>query len=78
MRQLEAPLALLDRSGERAPLVSEELGLDDGVGQLEKKLKQKGLYSNTLFVFLIDNGWCNGSFLSKNPCWACGGWITHL
>ena len=37
-----------------------EAWLDDGVGQLEKKLKQKGLYSNTLFVFLIDNGWCNG------------------
>ena len=37
-----------------------EVWLDDGVGELVAKLKQKKLYDNTLFVFVIDNGWCNG------------------
>jgi arylsulfatase A-like enzyme len=44
-----------------------EAWLDDGVGQLEKKLKEKGLYENTLFVFLIDNGWCNGRPSKGSP-----------
>ena len=34
--------------------------LDEGVAQMVKKLKDKKQYENTLFVFLIDNGWCNG------------------
>jgi len=44
-----------------------EAWLDDGVGQLERKLKEKGLYENTLFVFLIDNGWCNGRPSKGSP-----------
>ncbi len=44
-----------------------EAWLDDGIGQLEGKLKEKGLYENTLFVFLIDNGWCNGRPSKGSP-----------
>ena len=34
--------------------------LDDELGQLKAKLQAAGLDDNTLFVFVIDNGWCNG------------------
>lgn len=34
--------------------------LDEGVGELVAKLRALGTYENTLFVFLIDNGWANG------------------
>ena len=44
-----------------------EAWLDDGIGELEGKLKEKGLYDNTLFVFLIDNGWCNGRPSKGSP-----------
>jgi uncharacterized sulfatase len=44
-----------------------EAWLDDGIGQLEDKLREKGLYDNTLFVFLIDNGWCNGLVSKGSP-----------
>ena len=44
-----------------------EAWLDDGVAQLEDKLREKGLYDNTLFVFLIDNGWCNGLVSKGSP-----------
>lgn len=37
-----------------------ESWMDEGVGQLVDKLQSEGLYENTLFAFLIDNGWCNG------------------
>ncbi|MEM9686640.1 MAG: sulfatase-like hydrolase/transferase [Bacteroidota bacterium] len=30
---------------------------DDGVGELMAYLKQKGMYNNTLFVYVNDNGW---------------------
>ncbi|MBC8354080.1 MAG: sulfatase-like hydrolase/transferase [Planctomycetes bacterium] len=44
-----------------------EAWLDDGVGQLEGKLREKGLYDNTMFVFVIDNGWCNGRASKGSP-----------
>lgn len=44
-----------------------EAWLDDGVGQLVDKLKQAGIYDNTLFVFVIDNGWCNGLVSKGSP-----------
>ncbi len=34
--------------------------LDEGVAALVAKLRAAGLLENTLFVFLIDNGWANG------------------
>ncbi len=37
-----------------------EAWLDDGVGQLVEKLKAAGQLESTMFVFVIDNGWCNG------------------
>jgi len=48
----------LDR--ERAALAM-AAWLDEGVGELCAKLRELGAYENTLFVFLIDNGWANGS-----------------
>jgi arylsulfatase A-like enzyme len=37
-----------------------EAWTDDEFGKLRAKLKEKGQDDNTLYVFLIDNGWCNG------------------
>ena len=34
--------------------------LDEGVGDLVEKLKASGVYEDTLFVFLADNGWAVG------------------
>src|SRR5262249_19017850 len=47
----------LDR--ERA-LLAMVAWMDEGVGELVAKLRASGAYENTLFVFLIDNGWANG------------------
>lgn len=44
-----------------------EAWLDDGVGKLEEKLREKGVYEDTLFVFVIDNGWCNGLVSKGSP-----------
>ena len=44
-----------------------EAWLDDGVGQLEAKLRDRGLYDDTLFAFVIDNGWCNGRVSKGSP-----------
>lgn len=44
-----------------------EAWLDDGVGQLEAKLRKNELYDNTMFVFVIDNGWCNGRPSKGSP-----------
>ena len=41
--------------------------MDAGVGRLEKKLQSKGILDNTMFVFLIDNGWCNGLVSKGSP-----------
>lgn len=45
-----------------------EAWLDDGVSQLVDKLREKKLLENTLFVFVIDNGWCNGLVSKGSPC----------
>jgi uncharacterized sulfatase len=37
-----------------------EAWLDDGVAQLVDKLRSVGQHENTMYVFVIDNGWCNG------------------
>ncbi len=34
--------------------------LDEGIEELMEKLRSKKLTENTVVVFLIDNGWCNG------------------
>ena len=44
-----------------------EAWLDDGVGKLVAKLREKGIYENTLFVFVIDNGWSNGLISKGSP-----------
>ena len=43
-------------SQERAVLMAMLKHLDDGVGQVVGKLKQEGLFDNTLLFFLTDNG----------------------
>ena len=48
-----------------------EAWLDDGVGELEGKLRENGVYENTMFVFVIDNGWCNG-LVSKGSAFEKG------
>ncbi|HEX6881836.1 MAG TPA: sulfatase-like hydrolase/transferase [Planctomycetota bacterium] len=37
-----------------------EAWLDEGVGELRAKLGALGVLENTLFVFLVDNGWAHG------------------
>ena len=37
-----------------------EAWMDDEFGRTREKLKEKGQEENTLYVFLTDNGWCNG------------------
>jgi arylsulfatase A-like enzyme len=37
-----------------------EAWTDDEIGKLRTKLKEKGEDKNTMYVFLIDNGWSNG------------------
>ena len=44
-----------------------EAWLDDGIGKLESKLREKGVYENTMFVFVIDNGWANGLVSKGSP-----------
>lgn len=44
-----------------------EAWLDDGLGQLEMKLRERGVHGNTMFVFVIDNGWCNGAVSKGSP-----------
>ena len=44
-----------------------EAWLDDGVSQLVAKLKKSGQLQNTLFAFVIDNGWCNGLSSKGSP-----------
>lgn len=41
--------------------------LDDGVSQLVQKLKRAGQHDKTLYVFVIDNGWCNGLVSKGSP-----------
>lgn len=44
-----------------------EAWLDSGIGKLEEKLREKGVHGDTLFVFVIDNGWCNGLVSKGSP-----------
>lgn len=44
-----------------------EAWLDHGIGQLEEKLREKGIYDDTMFLFVIDNGWCNGLVSKGSP-----------
>lgn len=44
-----------------------EAWLDDGVSQLVKKLENAGQHANTMYVFVIDNGWCNGLVSKGSP-----------
>ena len=37
-----------------------EAWMDDEIGQLRNKMKKKGQDENTIYIFLIDNGWSNG------------------
>jgi uncharacterized sulfatase len=37
-----------------------EAWTDDAIGNLRAKIKERGEDENTLYVFLIDNGWSNG------------------
>lgn len=57
---LEAPEAYLSRfpdaKNERRMALAMISAVDDGVGQLIKKLKEKGILENTLIIFLSDNG----------------------
>jgi arylsulfatase A-like enzyme len=44
-----------------------EAWLDDGIRQFVAKLREKGLEQNTMVVFVIDNGWCNGLVSKGSP-----------
>ena len=44
-----------------------EAWLDDGVGQLVRKLESAGQHQNTMYVFVIDNGWSNGLVSKGSP-----------
>jgi uncharacterized sulfatase len=47
------------RARERT-LLAMDAWLDEGVAQLQEKLRALGVLEDTLFVFLVDNGWANG------------------
>ena len=44
-----------------------EAWFDDGVGELRQALERAGILDDTLFVFLIDNGWSNGLLSKGSP-----------
>ena len=44
-----------------------EAGLDDGISQLVEKLESVDQHNNTMYVFVIDNGWCNGLVSKGSP-----------
>jgi len=44
-----------------------EAWLDDGVRQLVEKLEKAGQHEKTMYVFVIDNGWCNGLVSKGSP-----------
>lgn len=43
-----------------------KLAMDDGIGAIAKKLKQYGLFDNTLIIFLSDNGSPRGQGLTPD------------
>jgi iduronate 2-sulfatase len=63
----EIPVPDYIKPGDREEFIKKEhLSLameawtDDEIGKLRTKLKEKGEDKNTMYVFLIDNGWSNG------------------
>ncbi len=48
-----------------------EAWLDEGLAELRTKLESEGLLANTMFIFLIDNGYANG-FASKGSAYEKG------
>ncbi|MBW3598735.1 MAG: sulfatase [Planctomycetes bacterium] len=44
-----------------------EAWMDEGAGQLLARLEELGKDENTLIVFVIDNGWCNGLVSKGSP-----------
>lgn len=58
---IQSPKKYLDRAahiedGERAAYAAMVIGMDDGIGQVIKTLKETGEYDNTLIIFYSDNG----------------------
>lgn len=56
--------SFLEREHKSLAMVS---WLDEGMTEFTAKLKSVGEYENTLFVFVIDNGWCNGLVSKGSP-----------
>ena len=71
----QAPQADIDAYGERFPGITKERAilmamlrhLDDGVGDVVAKLKQEGLFENTLLFFLTDNGGSKAMQANNSP-----------
>ena len=71
----EAPAADIERFQKAFPGISEERAilmamlkhLDDGVGAVVNKLKQEGLFDNTLLFFLTDNGGSKAMSADNSP-----------
>lgn len=54
-------------SGKRAVLMAMLKHLDDGIGDVVAKLKEEGLFDNTLLFFLTDNGGSRGMSANNAP-----------
>jgi len=71
----EAPQADIDYYQKKYPGLTEKRAilmamlkhLDDGVGDVVKKLKQEGLFDNTILIFLTDNGGAEGMEADNTP-----------
>ena len=71
----EAPQATVEEFQKRFPGLSDERAilmamlkhLDDGVGDVVAKLKQEGLFDNTLLFFLTDNGGSKAMSADNSP-----------
>lgn len=71
----EAPQTDIDEYQKRFPVISNERvilmamlkHLDDGVGQVVAKLKEEGLFENTLLFFLTDNGGARAMKADNSP-----------
>ncbi|HRH96611.1 MAG TPA: sulfatase-like hydrolase/transferase [Prosthecobacter sp.] len=52
----------------RIPYLASVSQFDDTVGELMSMIDQRGLTKNTLFIFVVDNGWTPGTTrMKKNP-----------
>jgi arylsulfatase A-like enzyme len=66
----------LNADHERQLFAAMVLAMDDGIGRVRKLLKKKGLYDNTIIIFLTDNGTPRGQGLNnprKDPMKERGG-----